>query len=326
MNKTSKQTEVNAEELFRKYMYLMCNKESEKTYRLKSEAGEGIMHNYEIASGIELVYSELESYYPVVKEVPESVDYIEIMYMVEGHADFEMENRRVSSVDKGDICIFNSRIGAKRISFGKGGIRCISIVLLVDTLNDELNRVFGTKEFDNKPLFRYTIDADSCISFAANEMLRTIFTEMVLLPEEYGEFHRKILTIRAILALLDIKVGKNVGYRYFSGDSANKVHAARKLLGENISSDISVEELAEKVKLNRTTLQRVFKQMYGVTIFEYRTQVRMQESKNLLIDNDLTVTEIAGLCGYSNASKFSATFKKYFGLTPTEWKNTDSVD
>ncbi len=67
------------------------------------------------------------------------------------------------------------------------------------------------------------------------------------------------------------------------------------------------------------TLQRVFKQMYGVTIFEYRTQVRMQESKNLLIDNDLSITEIAGICGYSNASKFSAAFKKHFGETPSEF-------
>jgi AraC-like DNA-binding protein len=95
---------------------------------------------------------------------------------------------------------------------------------------------------------------------------------------------------------------------------------ARKILGENISIDISVEELAERVGLNRTTLQRVFKQMYGVTIFEYRTQVRMQESKNLIIDNKLPITEIAGICGYSNASKFSAAFKKCFGLTPTEWR------
>ncbi len=66
--------------------------------------------------------------------------------------------------------------------------------------------------------------------------------------------------------------------------------------------------------------------MYGVTIFEYRTQARMQEAKNLLVANHLTVTEIAGICGYSNASKFSAAFKKYFGLTPTDWKNTVSAD
>ncbi len=323
MNKESKQDRIDAKELFVKYMYIMCEKESEKTYRLKSEAGEGVMHNYEIAYGIELVYSELESYYPIVKEMPESVDYIEIMYMVEGHADFEMENRRVASADKGDICIFNSRVGAKSVAFGKGGIRCVSIVLMLDSLKDELNRFFETDDFEKRELFKNALDTESCISFAANEMLKTIFTEMVLLPEEYGEYHRKLLVIRAILALLDVKDGKNNNFRYFSGDSSNKVHAARKILGDDIATDISVEELSERVGLNRTTLQRVFKQMYGVTIFEYRTQVRMQESKNLLLDNNMSVTEIAGICGYLNPSKFSATFKKYFGVTPTEWKNNN---
>ncbi len=316
--------QVNAQELFKKYMYIMCNKESEKTYRLKSNAGEGIMRDYEIAYGIELVYSELESYYPVVRDIPESVNYIEIMYMIEGHADFEMENRRVASADKGDICIFNSRVGAKKITFGEKGIRCISIVLLIDSLKDELNRFFSTDVFGKKPLFEYAVNSDSCISFTASEMLRTIFTEMVLLPQEHGEYHRKLLVLRAILALEDIKTGKNDGYHYFSGDSSNKVHEARKILGENLTSDVSIEKLAEMVNLNRTTLQRVFRQMYGVTIFEYRTQVRMQEAKNLLLEDRLSVTEIAGLCGYSNSSKFSAAFKKRFVLSPMEWKRNNN--
>lgn len=313
--------QVDAAELFRKYMYIMCDKEAEKTYRLRSSAGEGIMRNYEIADGIELVYSELESYYPVVKEVPESVDYVEIMYMVEGHADFEMEGRRAASANKGDICIFNSRIGAKKISFGKGGIRCISIVVLVDILKDVLNSFFGTEKFNGESFFEYVLEANSCVCFAANEMLRNIFTELVILPETYGEYHRKLLTLRAILALMSDKNTKSPGYSYFSGDSANKVHAARKILGENLAQDISIEELSEKVGLNRTTLQRVFRQMYGVSVFEYRTRVRMQEAKNLLLDGNLSVTEIAGLCGYSNASKFSAAFKKVFSVTPTQWKS-----
>ncbi len=315
-------TQPNAAELFKKYMYIMCDKEAEKTYRLRSSTGEGIMRNYGIADGIELVYSELESYYPVEKDVPEAVDYIEIMYMVEGHADFEMENRRVSSADKGDICIFNSRIGAKKISFGKGGIRCVSIVILVDALKEELNRFFGTTRFSSETPFEYVISADSCISFAANEMLRTIFTELVLLPASYGEYHRKLLTLRAILALMDDNGGNSQTYSYFSGDSSNKVHAARKILGENIAQDISIEDLAEKVNLNRTTLQRVFKQMYGVSVYQYRTQVRMQEARNLLVEGKHSVMEIAGICGYSNASKFSAAFKKCLGVTPSQWKNS----
>lgn len=71
---------------------------------------------------------------------------------------------------------------------------------------------------------------------------------------------------------------------------------------------------------NRTTLQQVFRQMYGMTIYEYRTQVRMQEAKNLLLREGLSVTEIAGLCGYSNASKFAACFRRVTGTAPGEWR------
>ncbi|MCR5025604.1 MAG: AraC family transcriptional regulator [Lachnospiraceae bacterium] len=316
------QSQVNAEELFNKYMLIKCEKESEMTYRLKNSAGEGIMHSYEISPGIKLIYSELESYYPVVQEQEEFVDYLEIMYMVDGHADFEMENRHIGSADKGDICIFNSRVGAKKITFGKNGIRSISIVFFIDSLKKELDRFFRTNEFSGMSIYEYALDSDSCICFTANEMLKAAFTEMVMPPGRYGEYQRKLLVIRAILALADIKCRKSTGSPYFSGDSADKVHAARKILGDNIAADISIEELAQKVNLNRTTLQRIFKEMYGVTIFEYRTQVRMQESKNLLLNKNIAITEIAAICGYTNASKYSAAFKKHFGVTPTEWRKT----
>ena len=311
---------MDAEALLKKCMHVMCDRESEKTYRLKSEAGDGIMRNYRVSRGIELVYSEFESYYPIIREQCPSVDYLEIMYMVEGHAEFEMENRRVVFADKDDVCIFNSRIKARACRFGKDGIRCISIMFLLDALKDELNSFFGTNEFGNKPLFQYVLASDSGIRFPANEMLKNLFSELLQIPEEYGEYHRKLLAVRAIISLLDVKSGKKPDYRYFSGDVAEKVHAARKMLGENLAGELSVEELAERTGLNRTTLQRVFKQMYGVTIFEYKTQIRMQEAKNLLFDGELPITEIAGTCGYANASKFSAAFKKLFGQTPSEWK------
>lgn len=142
---------------------------------------------------------------------------------------------------------------------------------------------------------------------------------MMQLPEKYGDHYRKLLTFQVILATMDIKGKRGGDQQYFSKDTENKVHQARKILGTDISTDISIEELAARVRLNRTTLQKVFKQMYGVTIFEYRTQVRIQEAKNLLLRHKYSVTEIAGMCGYSNASKFSAAFKKVTGVNPREY-------
>ncbi len=314
------ETNINPDELFSKYMYLIGKNDSESIYRLKAGTGEGIMRRYTISEGVELVYSEIESYIPDYRESREKINYIEIMYMIEGHADFVMENRRCASASKGDVAIFNSRVKTKACTLHPGGMRTINIVFLIDELANELNRLFETDIFDGKRLFSEAVNAESCLCFPANEMLEKIFEGLMRIPERYGDYRRKLLTYQAIMAMLDINELRAGNSRYFSGDTGNKVHDARKLLGENLDKELTLEALSKKVRLNRTTLQRVFKQMYGVTVYEYRTHVRMQEAKNLLLDDGLSVTDIAGRCGYANSSKFAACFKKVTGFTPGEWR------
>ena len=311
---------MNASELFSRYMAMISRKDSMTTYRLKSDTGEGIMRRHNVAKGVELIYAEIESYTPMFQEQKQFVRCLELMYMVEGHADFEMENRLCATADKGDIVLFNSRVGTRECRVGRGGMRCISIVVFLDDLEETLNELFSTREFDREKMFEAAQRTDSCVCFPANDMLESIFTGLLQVPEKYAEYHRKLLTLQAIVALLDAKDSRAAGYRYFSGDASRKAHEARKLLGENLGAELSTEALAEKVKLNRTTLQQVFRQMYGMTVYEYRTQVRMQEAKNLLLTGDLSVTEIAGICGYSNASKFAAVFRRVTGSAPGEWR------
>ncbi len=310
---------MDSQALFDQYMQLISSGDSEQTYRLKSAAGEGIMRRYNVSKGIYYIYSEIEKYYPGYQEQKRFIKYIEIMYMVEGHVDFEMENRRYSSADTGDVCIFNSQLGARKCIVGDKGMRCISIVVCIDDAAEELNRLFKTDTFDKEKMYSGAMKADSCICFAATPRLKSVFSEMMQLPDTYGDYYRKLLTYQLIIATMDIKGRKSGDHQYYCKDTENKVHKARKILGTEISENISVEGLAKSVNLNRTTLQRVFKQMYGLTIYEYRTQVRIQEAKNLILKNRYSITEIAGMCGYSNASKFSAVFRKYTGINPREY-------
>ena len=306
-------------ELFNHYMHLISSRDTEQTYRLKSDTGEGIMRRYNVSKGIYYIYSEIERYYPGYQEQKQFIRYVELMYMVEGHADFEMENRRCASADTGDLCIFSSELAARNCVVGINGMRCISIVVCIDDLAEEMNRVFNSGSFDGDKMYAGVLHADCCICFPATNMLKEIFGEMMQLPDKYGDCYRKLLVLQVILATMDIKGKRGGDQQYFSKDTENKVHQARIILGTDLSTDISIEELAVRVRLNRTTLQKVFKQMYGVTIFEYRTQVRIQEAKNLLLRHKYSVTEIAGMCGYSNASKFSAAFKKITGVNPREY-------
>ncbi|MCR4735620.1 MAG: AraC family transcriptional regulator [Treponema sp.] len=312
--------ELPSEELIMVYMDLVSRQEGEEVFRLLDPIGQGIMKHTHIANGIELVYSELESYNPHFQTEKKEIDSIEIMYIVEGHGDFELMNRQFVSGDKGDVMFFNSQTATKKSILGKSGMNCISLVIFPAQAVDFLNSFLSTSEFTSDDFFNEVRKTDSCISFPAGELLESLFLEMVQRPGAHSKYYVKLAVVHALLLMMNNHQSRNHSDLYFSGSSGKKVQQVRRLINANLEVDISIEELADKVKMNRTSLQKIFKEMYGVTINTYRTQTRIQMAKNLLVSTELPITEIAGRCGYSNASKFSSVFKRNCNMLPKDWR------
>jgi AraC-like DNA-binding protein len=76
--------------------------------------------------------------------------------------------------------------------------------------------------------------------------------------------------------------------------------------------------------MNRTKLRAAFKEMYGMTLVEYRTAVSMQRAEQLLGEAGATVQEAAHSAGYANASSFIVAFKRYFGVSPGDFRRKSS--
>ncbi len=83
---------------------------------------------------------------------------------------------------------------------------------------------------------------------------------------------------------------------------------------------LRVEEIADKINLDRRYLSRIFKEKTGQTIQEYLIQVRMEEAKRLLAQG-FSVEESAQMCGYEDTCNFSKMFKRKMGISPLHWKN-----
>ncbi|MBQ4496423.1 MAG: helix-turn-helix transcriptional regulator [Spirochaetaceae bacterium] len=314
------------EKLFLTYMNLISQCEGEEVYRMIEPVGDGIMKHTHIAKGIELVYSELEFYSPNFQAEKKEIDGIEIMYIVEGHSEFELRNRHFASGAKGDIMIFNSRTAVKKAMLGKSGMNCISLILFTKDAIAFLNDFFDTTEFTEKSFFSEIRKSDCVFTISGNDLLEKLFLEMMRFPDEFSKYEVRLAVVHAVLLLMQ-KLERNDRHEkrdaadlYFSGTTGHKVQNARRIINANLEKEISIEELAQKVNLNRTTLQKIFKEMYGLTVNEYRTKSRIQLAKNLLASTDLSITEIAGRCGYANASKFSEVFKKNEGALPKDWR------
>ena len=92
------------------------------------------------------------------------------------------------------------------------------------------------------------------------------------------------------------------------------------LLTENLDSRITIEQLSRHFLMNPSTMKELFKAEYGSSIAAHIRQHRMEKASSLLLDTGDSLAQIARAVGYESQSKFSAEFKKVFGMLPSEFR------
>lgn len=93
---------------------------------------------------------------------------------------------------------------------------------------------------------------------------------------------------------------------------------------EHLTETIKVEELAALTKLSKTYFSRVFKTAYNESPYSYVLRRRMELAKELIIETDAALSEIALDCGMADQAHLCKTFRKVFGTTPNYWRRTSS--
>ena len=84
-------------------------------------------------------------------------------------------------------------------------------------------------------------------------------------------------------------------------------------------SDFNVEKMCDEVGVSRTQLHRKLKEMTGVPTSEFLRNIRLNEAARLIREHKINITQVSYMVGFANNSHFSTAFKKYFGMSPTEY-------
>lgn len=106
---------------------------------------------------------------------------------------------------------------------------------------------------------------------------------------------------------------------HIKNDNYNYVHRTKEYIDSNYMKPIKIQQLAEKIGLNRKYLSRIFAKKLGITMQQYLIGKRVEESKKLLIGGH-TVEEAAVAVGYTDSFAFSKIFKKYTGVSPKNYQ------
>ena len=91
-------------------------------------------------------------------------------------------------------------------------------------------------------------------------------------------------------------------------------------LRKHLNENVGMQELSEATGYSAGYLSRLFRRQEGVTVHDYLTMLRMNLARELLLNTNLRVYEIADHCGYDNATYFIKVFRSINGLTPQEYK------
>lgn len=141
-----------------------------------------------------------------------------------------------------------------------------------------------------------------------SNLIAGIFSQTTL--EETREYLRKAVQEACVM------IGAEI-----SDKEKNLVHKVKDYLQENFAQeDISLNALAGIYYVNSSYLSRVFKEKTGMTFSSYLFELRMKEAAKLILRTDLKSYEIAEKVGIADPHYFSSCFKKYTGMSVSEYK------
>jgi len=92
-------------------------------------------------------------------------------------------------------------------------------------------------------------------------------------------------------------------------------------LGQDV---VGIQAIAEACGLSASQFSRAFKAQFGVSPQTWRLQTRVQRAKHMMLHTSLTLTEIAGECGFAEQSHFNHVFLKQVGSCPSVWRQANT--
>ncbi|MFF2480823.1 AraC family transcriptional regulator [Paenibacillus sp. NPDC058071] len=110
----------------------------------------------------------------------------------------------------------------------------------------------------------------------------------------------------------------------FSSEKESSVQRIITLLEQSYKDDLHMEQLEEQLHMSKSYLSKLFKEVTGVTIFNYIYRRRINEAKMLfLLEPELSVTEVGFRLGFKHLAHFSRLFKQYTGVSPEQFKRQE---
>lgn len=235
----------------------------------------------------------------------------ELLYVYEGTMEVALPSGTYS-LQPHDVILFRSN--PAKISINEG----TSYLTAVFEINQRkalhiLNHTFHCTSELQQILWKLLIESMESSYYTRTLMTCYLQETLLLLMQFYEAINHKAL-------ISDNRSDRN--------DLLSEILA---YMNKRITEPLTIEEICHEFYISRSSLQALFKTHLNTSPKNYLLNIKLQKSKELIRDNQYTISEIAYRLGFSSIHYFSRLFKKYFNITPsayarkiTESQNTQS--
>ena len=161
--------------------------------------------------------------------------------------------------------------------------------------------------------------------FAAPRQAVSLLQQMLREQERMDAFSKDMIIAQLSMLILTL-LREQATPRESKLQASNAIHSeneiirqAQQYISAHIREKLSVPLVARQVDVSPSYLTALFHKNLQISPGEYIRRVKLQESKQMIRENNLNFTEIAAALQYSTVHHFSRQFKEKFGLTPTEY-------
>ena len=240
--------------------------------------------------------------------IPHAHNYTELFYIIGGDGQFLIDDEKFP-VRAHQLVIVNPNIMHTELSYEARPLEYI--VLGIEGLEISIP---GTNEG------RYCIYTFSGSNKVLNCM-QSILREM----QEREQEHQMVC--QAYMDILVVQLMRNTSTSMTqvadSSPTNRQCAMVRRYIDNHYKEQLTLDLLAAEANVNKYYLAHAYKQVYGISPINHMIARRVQEAKRLLIETDLSLSQISVILGFSSPSYFSQRFRKSEGISPVDYRKSN---
>ena len=267
-----------------------------------------ILNNF---STLKLLFARRVTYAPCYSLNWHSIPENQLFFILSGAMTLELPNGLNFHATAGDTLFLPANTIHHDKFYGKKGPELLHVRLTLskeESFFEELNPDFIQK-------FPFTVRSDIAAQF-----------KLLNFPQDRtdgtfnSEYQKSRITLQlGVILYLCLEELYEKNYSHNDNDRV-RYDEAKRYIADQIETHLTLEKVANHMKISSRTLARIFRRCSGESFHNYLQQHRLNEAKRLLSTGKIPISEVAQQLGFCDAGYLGKVFKKHFGFTPGQFK------